>query len=150
MIDPFQEPKVVLESITREFTTVGSLNTPTAFNALVACEGAVGALYKEAMGKDFPYQSYPRHKPGQWVTALGISSYYSSGSQRFLAKIDGYALDKARYEGTSAFRQYTVESAADRSRVLVEGTAQFIGETERLATVPEALAQLRLVSTSSK
>jgi len=150
MADPFHEPRVIAETLTREFTSVGSLNTAIAFNAVVACEGTVGALVKEATGKDFPYQSYPRHKPGQWITALGISGYYSTETLQFLNKVDGYSLDKARYENESAFRQYTSQSATDRSRVLVEGVPSLIAETEKLVKRPEVAAQLQAIAKTWK
>lgn len=148
MADPFHEPRVISEALTREFTSVGSLNTATAFNAVVACEGTIGALVKEATGRNFPYQSYPRHKPGQWITELGVSSYYSPETLKFLNKVDGYCLDKARYENESAFQQYI--SANDRSRVLADGVPRLIAETEELVAKPEVGAQLQAVAKSWK
>lgn len=150
MADPFHEPKVIFEALTREFTSVGSLNTAAAFDAVVACEGTVGALVKEATGKDFPYQSYPRHKPGHWITALGVSGYYSPEVLKFLNKVDGYSLDKARYENELAFRQYTSQGASDRSRVLIEGVPRLIEETENLIQSPEVAAQLQAVAKTWK
>jgi hypothetical protein len=150
MADLFNEPKAICESIAREFTSVGSLNTATAFSAVVACEGTVSALVKETTGADFPYKNYPRHKPGQWITSLGIFSYYSSETKKFLNKIDGYSLDKARYENQPAFRQYTSATAHDRSHVLVEGEPRLISETERLIKIPEVVSQLQSVSKTWK
>jgi hypothetical protein len=139
--DPFNEPKVALETIKREFTHVGSLNAPTAFTAVVACEGAVKALYQEATRGNFPYQQHPRHKPGQWITALGIGSYYSPETRTFLNKLDGYSLDKGRYEESAAFGQYV--NAPDRSQVIVEGTERFIRETEDLLSNAAAVKLLQ-------
>lgn len=143
MSDPFHEPKEGVATIKREFTAVSSLNAPTAFTATVACEGAVSILYKEATGKEFPYQNYPRHKPGQWVSSLGIKDYYSPETQKFLDKIDGYSLDKARYEGTPAFRQHTSEKSRARSQEIVKGTERFVEETESLLTNEEAVRRLK-------
>lgn len=150
MDDLFKEPKAIGESIAREFTSVGSLNTATAFSAVVACEGTLAALVRETTGVEFPYKNYPRHKPGQWITSLGIGSYYSSETKKFLAKIDGYSLDKARYENQPAFRQYTSATAQDRSRVLVEGVPRLISETETLVKMPEVVSHLQAISKTWK
>jgi hypothetical protein len=149
MLDPFHEPKMVLGSLRREYTEVGSLNSVTAFGALVACEGSVGALYREITGKSFPYKNHTQHKPSVWVNSLGIDEYYSSETRQFLTKLDSYALEKARYEGTPAYRQYISESASERSRVLMEGTERFINETQRLTSAPEVIERLRSVSSGS-
>jgi hypothetical protein len=149
MPDPFHEPKSVLASLRREYTEVGSLNSVAAFGALVACEGTVGALYREATGKSFPYKNHTQHKPGRWVNSLGVGEYYSSETLQFLTKLDSYALEKARYEGTPAYCQYISESASEHSRVIVEGTERFINETQRLTTAPEIVKRLRSVSSSS-
>ena len=150
MADAFKEPKAICESIAREFTSVGSLNTATAFSAVVACEATVSALVRETTGAEFPYQNYPRHKPGQWITSLGITTYYSSDTQRFLNKIDGYSLDKARYENQPAYLQYTSPTAQDRSRVLVEGVPRLISETESLMNMPEVISRLQAISKTWK
>jgi hypothetical protein len=140
--DPLHEAKQSLATVKREYTAVSSLNAPTAFTATVACESAIASLCNKATGNDFPYQKFPRHKPGQWVTELGISSYYTPNSQRFLSKIDGYSLDKARYEGTAAFKQYTSPKAMSRGQELVSGVENLISETESLLSNEDALEKV--------
>lgn len=143
MKDIFHEPKVTVATLKREFTAVSSLNTTTAFSATVACEETVRILYRESTGSEFPYQSYPRHKPGQWVTSLGVALHYSPETRAFLKALDGYSLDKARYPGTVPFEQYTSEGAANRSRDIVAGTERFITETEKLSQNPDVAAHLK-------
>lgn len=145
MKDIFHEPKTIVTTLKREFTAVSSLNGATAFSATVACEEAVRVLYQESTGSEFPYQSYPKHKPGQWVELLGIQGCYSPGTQAFLKKLDGYSLDKARYSGTVPFKQHTSERATNRSRDIVSGTEQFVTETESLSQKPEVAALLKAV-----
>jgi hypothetical protein len=148
MSDAFHEARVAATAIRREYTSVVSLNTASAFTALLACERAVTTLYRRATDEDFPYQGYPRHKPGQWVTSLGLRGRYSQDTQRFLDELDGYALDKARYEGSLAFRQYTSKKASDLSRILVDGVDRFLSETASLAKVPDVAMQIRCASKS--
>jgi len=143
MKDIFHEPKTTVATLKREFTAVSSLNVTTAFTATVACEETVRVLYHESMGSEFPYQAYPRHKPGQWISSLGIAGHYSAETQAFLKQLDGYSLDKARYPGTVPFEQYTSERAANRSRDIVAGTERFVTETERLYQAPEVVALLK-------
>jgi len=145
MKDIFHEPKATIATLKREFTAVSSLNVTTAFSATVACEEAVRVLYRESTGSEFPYQHqlYPRHKPGQWIMSLGIEGHYSSETQAFLKKLDGYSLDKARYSGTEAFGQHTSEGAANRSRGIVVGTELFVTETEQLCQEPKVAALLK-------
>lgn len=143
MSDPLHEAKQALATIKREYTSVSSLNGPTSFTATVACESAIASLCKQATGDEFPYQKFSRHKPGQWITELGVSSYYTSNSQKFLSKIDGYSLDKARYEGTPAFKQHTSPKAVGRGRELVSGVENLINETECLLFNKEALGLVK-------
>lgn len=143
MKDIFHEPKTTVATLKREFTAVSSLNVTTAFAATVACEETVRVLYRESTGSEFPYQSYPRHKPGQWVASLGIEGHYSSETQAFLKQLDGYSLDKARYPGTVPFEQYTSERAANRSRDIVAGTERFVTETEKLSQDQEVIMLLK-------
>jgi hypothetical protein len=145
MKDIFHEPKTIVTTLKREFTAVSSLNVTTAFSATVACEEAVRILYQESTGSEFPYQSYPKHKPGHWVKSLGIQECYSPETEKFLEKLDGYSLDKARYSGTVPFKQHTSERAANRSRDIVSGTEQFVTETESLSKKPEVAALLKAV-----
>lgn len=141
MTDPLNEPKQVLTTLKREYTAVGSLNTHVAFSALGAVEGSLSAAHRVATGTELPYQKLGTHKPGQWITALGISSYYSPESQAFAARIDSFALDRARYESNAAFRNYV--SAPGRSGELVQGTERFVAETEALLTNQSFLNALR-------
>jgi len=141
--DPLHEAKESLATVKREYTAVSSLNASTAFTATVACESAIASLFKKATGDEFPYQRFPRHKPGHWAAKLGISSYYTSNSQEFLNKIDGYSLDKARYEGTTAFKQHTRLEAMSRGQELVSGIENLINETESLLFNEEALELIK-------
>jgi hypothetical protein len=85
MRDPFHEPKQALDALRRETTAVNSLSAAVVPAALTACEQTVMVLYASATGQPFPYQSksFPRHKPGQWLTSLGINSFYNHDTQGF-------------------------------------------------------------------
>jgi len=141
MTDPLNEPKQVLTTLKREYTAVGSLNTHVAFDALGAVEGSLLAAYRVATGKELPYQKLGTHKPGQWMTALGVNSYYSAESQTFATRVDSFVLDKARYESNPAFRNYV--NAPGRSAELVQGTERFVFETEALLTDQTFLYAIR-------
>jgi hypothetical protein len=143
MTNSFREAKEALATAEREWTSVGSLNAAAAQAPLVACEAAVEGLWRAARGTSFPYQIYSRHKPGEWITRLGIQQCYSSDTQTFLKRLDSYALDKVRYEATSSFQQHTSASALERGKELITGTRRFIEETEMLSSDPSVLNTLR-------
>ncbi len=131
MSDPFHEPKVALETLQREVTAVNSLGAAVVPGALTVCEQTVGVLYEAAMGQPFPYQSFARHKPGQWLTSFGLNSFYTVETQRFLTALDGYSLDKVRFPNEAAFRQYT-NAPPERAKDIVAGAERFIAESETL------------------
>ena len=149
MKERFHEARQALATVKREFTDVSSLNAATMFTANLACEAAVAALWREATGSDFPYKTYPRHKPGRWVETLGISDHYTPDTRRFLEKLDSYAPDKIRYETTQAFREHTKASAIGRGQEVVLGVEGFIDETEQLSSKPEVVNRLRTVARPS-
>lgn len=142
MNDPFHEPKVALETLRRELTAVNSLGAAIVPTALTACEQTMGVLCESATGRPFPYQRQTRHKPGQWITAMGVNSFYSQGTQRFLKALDGYALDRVRYPSNDAHRQY-ISAPSGRANAIVDGVARFIEESETLISSPPFLVQLR-------
>lgn len=146
MSDPFHEAKEALATVKREFTQVGSLNAVTTFSASLACETAVAVLWREATSSDFPYQKFPRHKPGQWVGALGIKQYYTPETQRFIQKFDSYAPDKIRYDTTHAFREHIRPESSGRGKEIVVGVERFVGETEHLLSSSDVLNTLRASS----
>ena len=143
MRDPFHEPKVALVTLQREITAVNSLGAAVVPGALTACEQTVGVLYDAAMGQPFPYQSFTRHKPGQWLTLFGVNSFYSPESQRFLTALDGYSLDKVRFPNETAFRQYT-NAPRERAKEIVAGVERFIFESEALLNLPAFLSQMKV------
>ncbi len=146
MGDPFHEPKVALEILQREVTAVNSLGAAAVPGALTACEQTVGVLYEEAMGQPFPYQSFTRHKPGQWLTRFGVNSFYTAETQSFLTALDGYSLDKVRFPNEAAFRQYT-NAPPERAKEVVTGVARFIAESETLFNTATFLSQLKTGAT---
>lgn len=142
MSDPFHEPKITLDALRRELTAVNSLGAAIVPAALSACEQAIGVLCEAATEQPFPYQRHTRHKPGQWITALGVNRFYSPETQRFLTALDGYALDKVRYPSETAHRQY-MNAPLERANEIVDGTARFIEESEKLFSSSPFLFQLR-------
>ena len=142
MSDPFHEPKVTLNALRRELTAVSSLGAAIVPAAVTACEQTIGVLCEAATGQPFPYQHRARHKPGQWMTSLGVNTFYSTETRRFLTALDGYALDKVRYPSESAHRQY-INAPSGRAKEIVDGTARFIEESEKLFSSPSFLSQLR-------
>jgi hypothetical protein len=139
--DPLHEPKQALGTVKREYTAVGSLNTQAAFVAFGAVEGSLLAAFRVACAAELPYQKFGTHKPGKWITSLGVSSYYSGESQAYATRIDSFALDRARYESTPAFQSYI--SAPGRSAELVQGAERFIAETESLLSNQSFLGAIR-------
>jgi hypothetical protein len=143
MRDPFHEPKVALVTLQREITAVNSLGAAVAPSALTACEQTVGVLYEATMGQPFPYQSFTRHKPGQWLALFGVNSFYSHETQRFLTALDGYSLDKVRFPNETAFRQYT-NAPRKRANEIVTGLEHFIVESQALLNSPAFLSQIKV------
>ena len=143
MRDPFREPKVALVTLQREITAVNSLGAAVVPGALTACEQTVGVLYDASVGQPFPYQSFTRHKPGQWLTLFGVNDFYSPESQRFLTALDGYSLDKVRFPNETAFRQYT-NAPRERAKEIVAGVERFIVESEALLNSPAFLSQMKV------
>jgi hypothetical protein len=117
------------------------LNVSTAFVALNACEQAVTALYRGVVGSEFPYRDAPRHKPGQWLGDLAVLNFYSAEARAFINRLDGFSLDRARFESEAAFNQYV--KASGRSHELVAGTIRFVDETEALSKDATACAAIR-------
>jgi len=146
MKNPFHEAHEALATVRREFSQVASLNAVTMFAATHACETAVATLWREATGSDFPYQTYPRHKPGHWVETLAIKKYYSPDSQGFIQRLDSYAPDKVRYDTTQAFHEHTKPESSGRGEEVVAGVERFVQETEQLLGKPEVVNQLRASS----
>ena len=142
--DPFHEAREASQTVVREFTSVGSLNTTAAYAANQACEDSFRALWDIATGEPFPYGQFePQHKTSVWVRRAGIYSNYSPESQNFLDKLEGWALDQVRYVGTQAYVDHTKPTAAYRSREIVRGTQRFVEESEVLAQRPDVLEKLR-------
>jgi hypothetical protein len=139
--DPLHESKQALGTVKREYTAVGSLNTQAAFVAFGAVEGSLLAAFRVACDAELEYQKLGTHKPGKWIAALGVGSYYSQESQAYATRIDSFALDRARYESTPAFQSYV--RATGRSAELVQGTERFIAETEKLLGSESFLRALR-------
>src|SRR5438874_12120013 len=127
MKDPFHEARVAFDSAERTFIAVNSLSVMDAYATNQACENSVRALWQIATGRPFPYDRFkPFHKPASYVRQIGLEQYYSDPSKEFLAKLEGYALDEARYENTQAYKDYTKPTAVHRGKELIEGTEQFI------------------------
>lgn len=134
-VDPFHESKQTLESARREYTSINSLTAATAFHPVHACDLTVRALYRVATAQPFPHEHFkPWHQPLRLIENLGLTAYYSRESQEFLRKVQGYAQDVARYDGTQAYVDYTKPKAADRAKELVNGAERFITETQSLAS----------------
>lgn len=132
--DPFHEAKQALNSARVEYSAVGSLSLASALTPVHACDLAIRELYTLATGALFPYDRFvPQHQPGRLVEALAIRSYYSNESQRFLDKLQGYALHDARYEGTQPYKDYTNPKSAGKAKEVIDGAERFIRETESLA-----------------
>ena len=144
MNDPFHEPKEALDALRREITAVNSLSAAIVPGVLTACEQTVLVLYDAATDQPFPYQSksFTVHKPGQWLTFLGVTAFYSHESQRFLTALDGYSLDKVRFPNEAAFQQYT-NAPRDRAKELVAGVERFIVESEALLNSSAFLSQMK-------
>ena len=102
-------------------------------------------LYNTATCQPFPYQSksFPRHKPGQWLTFLGVNSFYSHDTQRFLTAFGGYSFDKVRFPGERAFKQYT-NAPRERAEEIVAGFGRFISESEALLNSYPFLSQMKV------
>lgn len=140
MHDPFHEAKEALDVAKREYTSVGSLSVMAAYSVNQACENSVRAIWEKAIGCPFPHNDFrPFHKPEVHVQQIGLHSYYSSETQKFLAKLTGYALNNARYENTQAYLDYIKPEVVKRGSYLIEGTERFISETEQLSTDPNVL-----------
>ena len=146
MGDPLHEPKIALDTLQREITAVNSLGAAVVPGAVTACEQTVGVLYEAAMRQPFPYQSFPRHKPGQWLTSFGVNSFYTVETQRFLTALDGYSLDKVRFPNEAAFQQYT-NAPPGRAKEIAAGVARFIAESETLLSSGPFLLQVRTGAT---
>jgi hypothetical protein len=132
-----------METVRRDFTSVGTLTAPMATAALTACEQAVCGLYRAATSSDFPFQKFARHKPGAWVNSLSLVSYFSYDSQQFISRIDGFSLDKLRFESEPAFQQYTRPTSAGRGAEIVVGTIRFVDDATALAANSAALSAIR-------
>lgn len=144
MTDPFHEAHEALNLAKREDTSVSSLSVMAAYAVNQACENAVRALWQLSTGSSFPHEEFrPFHKPAAYVRGLGIEVYYSPEMQAFLKKLEGFALDEARYEGTQAYKDHTKLSAQYRGKELIEGTERFIRETEELSKRQDVLAAIR-------
>ncbi len=146
MGDPFHEPKAALAALQREVSAVNSLGAAVVPGALTACEQTVGVLYEAAVRQPFPYQSFTRHKPGQWLVGFGVNSFYTAETQRFLTALDGYSLDKVRFPNEAAFRQYT-NAPPERAKEVVAGVERFIAESETFLTSTPFLSQLKTGAT---
>ena len=143
-LDPFHEATLTLESARREYTAVGSLTAASAFLPVHACDQALRTLYTVATGGPFPHDRFePWHQPFGLAEDLGLTSYYSSRTQAFLKKLQGYAQDCARYEGTQAYKSYTSPKSAGRAKVLLEGAKRFITEIQSLAVLSAVLHTVR-------
>lgn len=144
MKNPFHEAREALNVAKREFMAVNSLSVVAAYATNQACENSVRALWQVAIKEPFPHEYFkPFHKPASYVQQLGLEQYYSAPSKEFLAKLHGYALDDARYEGTQAYKDHTKPIAISRGQELIKGTERFIAETEQLATNEEVLRAIQ-------
>jgi hypothetical protein len=137
------EAKITMETVRRDYTSVGTLTAPMASAALTACEQAVCGLYRAATGSDFPYQHFPRHKPGIWVNSLSLFPHLSPDVQKFVSRIDGFSLDKLRFESEAAFQQYTSPSATKRGAEIVAGTIRLVEDASALVSNAAALSAIR-------
>lgn len=143
-LDLFHEAKQTLESARREYSSVGSLTAASAFHPVHACDQALRTLYTVATGAPFPHDRFkPWHQPFGLAEDLGLTTHYSSQTQVFLKKLQGYAQDVARYEGSQAYTNYTSPKSVGRAKVLLEGAEQFITETQSLAALPPVLDTVR-------
>ena len=145
MTDPFHEAKEALSVAKREHAAVSSLNVMAAYTTNQACENAVRTLCQIAIGSPLPHKEFkPFHKPAVYVRRIGIESEYSEKTQVFLGKLDGFALDDARYESTQAYKEHTKSSAQHRGKELIEGTERFLLETIELSKKEEVLSIIRV------
>jgi len=144
MKDPFHEAKVALNGAKRAFMEVNSLSVMDAYATNQACENSVRTIWQIATGEPFPHDQFkPFHRPASYIRRIGLEKYYSNRSKVFLAKLDGYALDEARYENTQAYKDHTKPTAGYRGSELIKGTERFIEETEQLATKEEVLQTIQ-------
>ena len=144
MKDPFHEAKVALLFSAEWNYAVNSVCATAAYSINQSCENSVRALYETATGNDFPHEKIkPSHKPASWLQQAGVIFFYSTESRKFLDKITGYDLDEVRYEGTQAYKDHIKPTAANRGKVLIEGTKRFIEETEQLTKNEDVMRKIR-------
>ena len=144
MSKPFHEPKYVLNCAKIEYTATSSLGLYSAFAPVHACDLALRKLYGVATGAPFPYEKFqPFHQPSRLVDSLGIRNEYSSSSQAFLDRLQGYAMQEVRYEGTRAYLNYTSPHSKDLAGELIHYAEQFIQETEAISGKPYVLNIIR-------
>lgn len=135
IIDPFHEARQALESARHEYSTVSSLSLVGVFSPVHACDLALRALFALATGEEFRHDDFkPYHQPTRLAEQLGIKGEYTKESQKFLDKLQGYALHEVRYPETQAYKNYVQTRSYDLAKEVMDGTDRFIVETEQLAT----------------
>ena len=144
MHDPFHEAKVALAFAKLERVQVNSVSACSAYTINHACENAFRTLYQISTEEPFPREAFkPFHKPASYVQRTGLVLRYSTDTRQFVDKLNGYALDEVRYEGTQAYKDHTKPAAANRGKVLIDGAERFIAETEQLAKKEEVRRMLK-------
>ena len=79
------------------------------------------------------------HQPAILIKRTGLYPLYSEGTREFLDKQIEWQLHKVRFEDTRAYEEYTSEVAHERSKFIVEGTRDFINETQSMVNNPDVV-----------
>jgi len=144
MKDRFHEAKAALNTAKTEFTAVQSLSVTGAYSVNQACENAIRGIWIVATGNPFPYDAFtPFHKPAVYIEKMNLSPHYSPETRAFLHRLNGYALDEARYEDTQAYRDYTNPKSVKKGKNLIEGAEKLINETIKLSEDQQVLRTIQ-------
>lgn len=151
MNKPFHESEEIINMCKREWTSVSSLNVMAGNSLNHACETAIRDLWEIATKETFPKEEFkPFHKPLSYLKKIGIFENYSENSQSFLEKLNGYALDEARYSETQAYKDYTNPKSKNKGIELINETDNFVNETINLSTNEEILDKIKEFNSKRK
>lgn len=140
----FHESKVILDSSKERWTSVSSLNIMEANAINHSCELAIVDLYNIATNEQFPKDNFiPHHKPLSYTIKLNIFNNYSLKTQSFLEKLNGFALDEARYIDEQAYKDYTNIKSKNKGMEIIKGAETFLEETITLSKNEEVLNKIR-------
>ncbi len=131
--DPFHEAKVAYETARMSYTSVSSLSGTAVYSTVQACENALQALWHTALGSKQRTLNI-NHKPGVRVKQIGLYPFYSENTKIFIDKQIEWRLQDIRFEHKKAYEEYTKPESHGRSEFIIEGTKDFIYETEAMVT----------------